>query len=211
MPFVPVPDTALAEMRMLLDGQKIENTLWFNKPGGIGAGDMATLANALLVWWVGSYADLVAVAVTLSEVVVTDQSSAGGFQVSVDGGSEPGTASGTVMPSNAAFCISFRTGFTGRSNRGRNYISGLVDSFRSSQNTVTTTYANNVIAGYEDLITAAGGAGWNWVIASRFSGIDPTTKKPIPRTLGVVQEITNVIAADRSIDSQRRRLIGRGA
>jgi hypothetical protein len=48
------------------------------------------------------------------------------------------------------------------------------------------------------------------VIASRFSGVDPDTGKPIPRTAGVTTNVITVVAADLVIDSQRRRLPGRG-
>jgi len=46
-------------------------------------------------------------------------------------------------------------------------------------------------------------------VASRFSGVDGDGK-PIPRTAGVVTPISNVIVVDRVLDSQRRRLPGRG-
>jgi hypothetical protein len=44
---------------------------------------------------------------------------------------------------------------------------------------------------------------------SRYSGIG-TDGKPIPRTEGIATPVTQVVITDHTIDSQRRRLPGRG-
>jgi hypothetical protein len=210
MPFVPVPQTVLAEVRMLFASQKIENTLWFDLGVTPGPTDMLALANGLVSWWINDYAPLVSIGVQLREVVVTDESSATGPQVSFSPTTPAfGANTSAVKPSNAAATISFRTGSRGRSFRGRNYIPGLTQDTLSG-NTLQNAFMDDAIAAYEQLLP--GGTAefpGTWVVASRFHGVD-ADKKPIPRTTGIATPITNVVIVDNTVDSQRRRLPGRG-
>ena len=62
---------------------------------------------------------------------------------------------------------------------------------------------------YEGLPSVATVAGYTWVVASRFSGVD-AEGDPIPRAAGITTPITTVLIVDNLVDSQRRRLSGRG-
>jgi len=46
--------------------------------------------------------------------------------------------------------------------------------------------------------------------AQGFGGVDPDTGKPIPRAEGVTTPVQSVVITDTIVDSQRRRLPGRG-
>jgi hypothetical protein len=210
VPFVPVSNTALVEARVLVNAQQCENTLWFKSPSAFTATSLGTLGIMVRDWHVTNYLPLVSSALTLVEVVSTDQTAADGLQdVTIPDPGSVGGASPNVMPNNVTLTVSFRTGHRGRSFRGRNYVNGLTED---------QVDGNSFVAGltdlwqgvYEALIGAASDIGMEWVVASRFSGVDPVTHDPIPRVAGVTTPITSVLVVDPFVDSARRRLTGRG-
>lgn len=210
MPFIPVPNTALAEIRMLVDSQKVENTLYFLYDLPPNAADLNSLGEALVNWWVTNMAPLTPETTILREVVCTDISSESGPQVTNTPAADGfGTMATETLPSNCSFTISLRTALRGRSFRGRNYVVGLGIS-QVVGNNLVSGYADAFVDAYTLLIGIAEALSSTWVVASRFSGVDPDTKKPIPRIAGVTTPITTVLYVDLVIDSQRRRLPGRG-
>lgn len=210
MPFVPVENTVLVEMRMVLDAQQVENTLWFNFETPPSTTSLATLGAEMLDWWITFYRPLTSTETTLAEIVCTDMSSATGPQVTTTAPViTAGTLSAPVLPSNATLTVSFRTNARGRSFRGRNYIVGLTEEVNTG-NTVNTGYVTNVINAYEALLSGGGVLSDGvWSVVSRYSGVD-ADGDPIPRLAGVTTGIVAVVVVDRTIDSQRRRLPGRG-
>lgn len=210
MPFVPVENVAEAEMRMLLDNQKIENTLWFQHDGEILAADLDELTDALQHWWDVSYAGLTTGLNFLREVFAADQTSSTGLVSTHDGEGANGDGSTTYLPNNVSIVASFRTAQRGRSFRGRNYIAGIPTDKTSDANHIQSSYASEIITAYNDLLGPdALVTGWTWGVASRFSGVDGDGK-PIPREAGIFTPITATVVVDLVIDSQRRRLPGRG-
>jgi len=203
MAFIPGAGVIEAEVRMLVDSQKVENTLYFKSPySPVPATPMANLGAALLDWWGTSYATLVAVDVALTEIYLTDLTTDFGSTLTVPADGEIGTISGASLPNNATFCVSFRTARRGRSYRGRNYLAALAAS-GVVKNTLEEAYVTNIVTAYEALITLAGENGFTWVVASRQNG-------GVPRDTIATEPITTVVAVDRTVDSQRRRLPGRG-
>lgn len=210
MPFVPVANTALVEVRMRVVGQKVENTLWIEGPSALDASALSTIATTIKGWWVSDYGPQVSDLVTLSEVVATDQTTDTSGQVSVSGDGEIGGQIGGTVPTNSTFAVSFRTASRGRAFRGRNYIVGVPLEQLAETNVVQSSWAADIAAAYTDLITLVDDAGFTWVVVSRFNGVDPDTHDPIPRVAGVTTPVLNVVTTDLTLDSQRRRLPGRG-
>lgn len=210
MPFVDVPNTVMVELRMTCDLQQVENTLWFDLGAVPTAPAMSDLLDALLDWWNSEIAPLVNVDVQLRELVATDMSTISGPQVSLtpDTGGL-GLLSEELLPNNVSLTVSFRTGFRGRSFRGRNYVIGLSRT-QINGSTVLEAVVDGFQAAYTALIAAAVTGGATWVVASRFSGVNPTTGKPIPRAEGIATPVTTVVVVDAFVDSQRRRLPTRG-
>lgn len=204
MPFVPVPETIQVEMRMRLDGQKVENTLYFHKIGGWSAADVPVAYNALLLWWNNNYAVPLSSALTLNEIAIKDLSSETGFgfEISTPVPKPAGDSAEPALPNNVALCVSFRTASRGRSFRGRNFVPGLPRT-SVTQNTVDSTQAGLISDAYNELLTVADSLGADWVVVSRFSG-------NAPRVTGVHTVITGATIVDLTVDSQRRRLPGRG-
>lgn len=210
MPFVPVANTALAEIRMQANAQQVENTLWFEFLSPPDEDALGTLCNQLFTWWTTHYAPLVSSVVQLREITAT----------SMDTDSSPiaaftpatltlGGAAANIAPNNVTLSVSFRTALRGRSFRGRNYIIGLTED-QIAGNQVIAGVTTLWQAAYAELLESASTPDSVWVIASRFSGIGGTPPAPLPRAAGITTPVTSVVVVDDNIDSARRRLTGRG-
>ena len=148
MPFVPAPHCALVELRMTLDSQQVENTLWVQFDTAPTIAQLTTLNNDMLAWWLASYGPLVSDQLELREIVVTDMSSATGPQVALPApaGSVGGLTTAPA-PNNVSLTVSFRTAARGRSFRGRNYLVGIVENSFSG-NTYSPSFLSAVAAAY---------------------------------------------------------------
>lgn len=210
MAFVPVNNTALVEVRMSYANQKVENTLWVESVDTWDEAALVELVSEVKDWWIASYSTIASDQVVLREVVATDMTTASSGIGAISGTDETGAQTGGGLPGNCSLACSFRTNSRGRAFRGRNYVVGIPILQMVDIDTVESAYALLVETAYGDFKTAISAADWNWVVVSRFSGIDPVTKKPIPRTAGITTTVTLASVVDRTIDSQRRRLTGRG-
>ena len=205
MAFVATANTAEVEVRQMLFGQLIENTLYFHNPDGWDADSLLTLATAIGAWWAADIMPHLTSQLTMREIVARDLTTATGSQaVDPSWAGIAGGVEGTSVPSNVALAISFRTALSGRSFRGRNYISGF-DVDHVPNNTINTGVADALVAAYNDLQTAVTEvlAGVTWVVVSKFS-------EGVPRLAGEVTTVLVASLTDYFVDSMRRRLTGRG-
>jgi len=203
MPFIPVTNCVMAELRFTLDSQHVENTLYFQRASAWTAPLGVLLGDHLFTWWVDNMSPSLSTQINLDSVHVTDLTAVDSFAVDfVPAASENGVIGGSALPNNCAICISFRTAARGRTGRGRNYICGLPQT-HVAQNTLDTADGVAFVAAYNALPTVAGASAATWVVVSRFLN-------GAPRTSGVTRSITTVLLDDLTIDSQRRRLPGRG-
>ena len=212
MPFVPVSNTAEVEAVYDLDGQVVENTMFFTFGTPPGLTELQELLDEVNSTIRGNILPLLSNLITLLRVIGTLIDVADGL-TAVSTASLPSTGSvdSVPVPSNAAGCISLRTGSSGRSFRGRNYLPGIPQS-SVDFNTMSTAFTNSIAAGYGQLRTNTLAIGWEHVVVSRFSGftIVGGRKVPTPRVAGIHTAITSSFFVDNTIDSQRRRLPGRG-
>lgn len=202
--YVPALNVAQAELRFLLGTQKTENTLYFVASGGMNSTLMNNLAAALESWWKTDLKTSAGSALVLNEIYITDLTTETSPTLSrAVTTANAGTAAGEALPNNVAYCISFRTGNRGRGGRGRNYLMGhTIDTVVS--NTLESTIYTNYITAYGHLIGAGTFvSGLQWCIISRRLHNEP-------RTTALVQPVIAVIGVDQTMDSQRRRLPGRG-
>lgn len=120
---------------------------------------------------------------------------------------------GTPFPGNAALCVKKVTNKRGRGFRGRMYLPGLSsDSCEEGNfNVVKSAYLVALLADYATWIANLGGvdATLSPCVIHKFSGIDPDTHRPIPLSVGQAEIVTGY-TCNNQIDSQRRRLAGRG-
>jgi hypothetical protein len=212
MPFVPVPNTVAVDVVYELDSQSIENTLYFSKATAVAPEDLAALVEKVNETIRGNLIPLLSNVIHLLRVVGTLLDVVEGL-VYVSTTSLPlaGGISEEPVPSNVAGCISLRTGLSGRSFRGRNYIPAIPNSL-VSLNTMSSVFTTDVEGAYAQLRTNVDEIGWTHVIVSRFSGftIVDSRKVPTPREEGIATPVINSFFVDATVDSQRRRLPGRG-
>jgi hypothetical protein len=210
MPFVPVPNTLQVDVLYLWDGQRVENTLYFEEPDGWDAPSIGVFLGELRTLISEELMPLLSVSIQFIELVgrLLDTASSVGVVLSVTptiSGSNPVEA----VPNNVTYTVSFRTGLTGRSFRGRNYVPGIPNDAVTG-NTIEAGFRTGVLAFYDALMALATVEGVIWVVVSRFSGVDGSGN-PIPRAAGVTTPVISVGTADLTVDSQRRRLPGRGS
>lgn len=111
----------------------------------------------------------------------------------------PGSGSGSSIPNNVSYVTSLRTGFTGRSARGRVYHMPPPASFFVGPNTISTIYAEAQITILEALRDAGAAEFWTLVVLSRQqNGV--VLSEAVPRA------VTDIVSRNARTDSQRGRL-----
>lgn len=203
MAFVPFNNTIKLEAVFTQDGQRIQNVHHYLVDETPNVDTAVSLCEAYKTWY-NSYlkpiqtpdTSLVLIKATILE---TDNDPgveyATGLPIS-------GTNNVPSMPNNVTVAVKWLTGLRGRSYRGRTYHIGLAED-QVTKNNVIPAHLITLANTYGELISLTVDVGPAVMgIASRFHNNSE-------RTVGVITPVTNV-AVDATIDSQRRRLPGRG-
>lgn len=199
MTFQPVPNTVLLEFRFITGTTPWINTVYAQNPLGYDAESLDTLLDA-----VESSAENGVITILATDTAYTGVTATGlntAFDIS---GSRspavpvPGETAGNSVPINAAFCVQFNAGLTGRSTRNRNYVGGIPESV-VNEKSVNATFANNLVAGYDGLKAAIFSAGWTQVIVSRYA-------LGVKRVVAETWPVVNILYTDLRIDTRRSRL-----
>lgn len=203
MPFQPVPDTVVAKLRYTWAFQRCENTLFFRLPTGWDLTTMDALAAGLFNIWEDHWRAQQSVSVELREILVTQLEG----EVDLTTTYTPaapigGTNTSPSLPNSVSLCVSFRTGFTGRSARGRNYFIGLCED-QVTANSVNDATQTAILNGYNAVLDLANDFPCQWVVVQRYAN-------NVQLPAGVTRAITDILIVDDVVDSQRRRLPGRG-
>lgn len=203
MPFIPVPNTVQVNVVYEMDSQEVENTLYYEKSTGVDSTDLAALIEEINAFLVDQLLPFLGNTIQLVRVVGVLLDAADSLlYVSTTGLPVAGGAAGAAAPNNVALCMSLRTANRGRSARGRNFIPGIPKDL-ITENTVGSGSVTAYESAYTDLIAIGGDDGWQQVVVSRFTG-------GAPRTTGLTTPVTAAFVVDPTVDSQRRRLPGRG-
>lgn len=203
MPFQPVPSVYQVELRFNQEEQEVENILYFRRTTEASEAQMATLANNLGSWYTANLKPIQSNTVTLREIYVRDLATNEfeEFTLAFISGNV-GERTSPAMPNHVTLSVSFRTGLGGRTARGRNYFIGLTDN-QVTNNVVVTAEANLILSAYETIITDVNTTDLKWCIVSRYiNGAE--------REQGVSRDVISVTLPNLVVDSQRRRLPGRG-
>ena len=203
MAFIPVPDTAQINIVYSLDGQTVENVVYYKHDGTPTLADLTNITDAVAAYIRTSLMPALSSAIQLIRVVGVLLDVADGLIVT-NTVSLPlaGGDSDAVLPNNVAFCISLRTGNRGRSFRGRNFIPGIAES-HVVKSELNSTAAGGLVSAWGGLLAVGTSSGWTMVVVSRFHN-------HLPRTTGVATPVQSIFAIDNVVDSQRRRLPKRG-
>lgn len=206
MVFVPGNNIFKVDIRQGLFGQNVSNTLYFRAvEPPVTASDVDTLAAEVQAFWEGYLSTHVVEDLTLEEIYITDLSTQTSptYTYPVTPAAR-GSRTGEPLPSNCTFCVSFRTNGRGRSSRGRNYVSGLAEADVGG-NILDPTEADGIVNAYSaGILQNLNLSGFmEWVVVSSIQ--DGQLRAQL-----LAQPVTSVLYSDRIIDSQRRRLTGRG-
>ena len=139
------------------------------------------------------------------EVVVADVSTEFGPVVTLPFAAEDvGGIEFMALPNNCSLCVTKVTAARGRSAHGRFYIPGIPTNARRSPSHLSSTFMSDINGALVDFFAAFTAASFEPAIVSRVtSGAD--------RVSGLVQVMTQYRIYDDTLDSQRRRLPGRGS
>jgi len=203
-----------AILRYTWNGQRCENTLWFKTVGGTipSEGEIAALGADLHSWYQTYLIPIQGSVCVLNEIYLRQALIAGGAELTIPGDLlDVGSAGGDPEAGNVTLTVSFRTGLSGRSYRGRNYSIGMTKS-QQSGGTASSAYVEALEDAYSELKNIIDTTGdFVWVIYSQYEGVDAGTGNPIPRLTPLMTPVSTAIVVDDRTDSQRRRLRARGA
>jgi len=200
MAFVPVPQVMKVVPEYVYPGGNFAyNTFYVAAESEVVLGSLEDVVGAVDGWF-SEFADLfVANTVKLTRITATDLTEAGGLQYTLDlGAGVPGANVGAVLPANVTIATSFRTGFSGRSNRGRSYWVGLTEGMVTGD-FVLDVQAEGIRQAWADLGAALTTLSYTHVVVSYVSN-------GVPRVTPQIRPVTEYLMVDTRVDTQRRRL-----
>lgn len=203
MPYIPAPNVLRAELLFSWDGQSCETVLDFLPATPPLLTDMNELGAHLVTWWSTTLRSNLPVNISLQRIQITDQTFENAPSIAYSTGLPLlGTNVGPSLPNNVAMVVTKRTLFRGRSYRGRIYHPGLLEGIVVN-NTIDSGFATSVKNAYAALIsfTTLSDA-WEMCVVSRYANNNP-------REVAVVTPVWSM-DVNLTVDSQRRRLPGRG-
>jgi hypothetical protein len=205
-PIAPVlnPSVVRHVAQGTLDGQIVQNvTHWALVTGEWSMPAMIALAGAYAQWLSLHLSTVQSVDMQWTEARLTQLAGEEGLRYdSVYASAVPGDNEAGAFPNNVALCASVLTGFAGKSGRGRFYIPAIPTD-AADQSRCTAPYITLVNAALLKLVDGSIFAGYQLGVYSTVSG-------GVPRETGLFRSASQVAARDNVLDSQRRRLPGRG-
>lgn len=204
MSYQPVPNTYAVHQRATLHAQMIENVHYFEGSAGAPL-DPVALATAAHDAWVTHMMPPLSDEYSLRETYVVDLTEEMGATAQASTTPNPtGSDQAEALPGSITLCLSLRTAFRGRSARGRQYISGL-PTLMQNNNSITVVGVDALLQGFRNYWAEveANVPDAQLVVVSRVQN-----KTVLPQ--GLTYAVNAVIVTDNHIDSQRRRLQGRG-
>jgi len=202
MPAYNVPGLMRLEAHFLQANQKVMNTHWLksnlNETSPV---QMELIAGTYVNWWSSVLKTYVSESVTLTEVVIKELVPDGQTILYTEDLPVSGNRASPALPNNVTLAVHWGTGRIGRSTHGRSYFIGLTQDMVGGN---VCNSAADIQDAYDQLRTTFD----NITINCEFAVVSFVHANAW-RTTPLVTPITGV-AVDAIIDSQRRRLPGRG-
>ena len=203
MAAIPVPKVIQICLRMLWASQNVEICFGLLKPTAISAGDLASMTTDMEAWRVAELVPQLSSDITFAAWYAVDLTTLTSPTLTTPiTAATSGTASSPSVTNNTALTTTFYTDKRGRSYRGRVYTPGLEAAALNNSSEINTAQAIAMVAAYS-AINSYLSLGFVHAVISRFNG-------GAARTTGVATPIT-LYGSDVLLDSQRRRLEGRGS
>jgi hypothetical protein len=204
MAFIPAENTAKMELVFTDQGETVENVFHVLLDHQPDKDDLTLIAIAMRDWWDVELQGLVTGSVSLVRILGRDLTVEDGQAIEFTAGLPLVGGGAGPLPNNVTVVVKWSTGFAGRSFRGRTYHVGLPgNQLDTNTNSITAAHGIALDTAYELLIDAMQSSGWSLVVASFFHD-------GAPRAAAVLTPIEAAFI-NLDIDSQRRRLKGRGA
>lgn len=203
--FVPTNDCARVAVEGVWNGQQVAQTFWFTSATSpITQAMLIALATHVCNNWNASMLTAQSTGYALQRVTATRQNSSNDIQgVFTPSSPIPGTGGSPSVPLNCCWVFTYRTALRGRNYRGRGYQPGLINSILTNPGEGNLATLVGLAGNYVNWFITSGLAGWTWQVVSHWLNKSP-------RALGVYTPVTSV-GVNAQLDSQRRRLIGRGS
>lgn len=201
--FVPAVNVIQAAMRFTYQGQKVENVFHLLKTSAIAdPTDFEAVGDILISWWVNEMLTNVLTNVSLDSVDMVDLTTqtSPGLNWTL-GLPRVGSNSGTPIPNNVTFAVKWLAAGRGKAARGRTYHIGM-SAEQCDGNQIDASVYAGFLAAYQELIEAFNTTAYSLVIVSR-------VLNKTPRATAALATILSA-SIDLDLDSQRRRLAGRG-
>lgn len=198
LPFQPLLNGAKIEIRWNIGGQDVFNILWATVDAPPVSGQLDDLGIAVDTAVDTFLVPILANTMLYMGLRVIDWSIEDGTQFIVDhGAGVPGGTVGIHIPANVAVTTTLQTNRTGRSYRGRTYLTGFVNGQISG---------NTAIAG---LVTSIGNWWVGYAAAVDGASSTPVIASFVQNGVRLVQGVSTAIQTYRvnsQVATQRRRL-----
>lgn len=201
--FIPVENGIKIIVAYLCDGQHVQNTFWVQKDTAVTADDVDSAVSITELWVHTNMPPNTSDKVTLLYVDGQDHTTADGYhKVGTTYAGEQGEKATDMLPSNVTWAIKLNTAAAGRSGHGRIYRIGLTED-QVTGNLLHNDAAANFVSDWQALQANLALDGLNLAVVSYCHA-------GAWRTSAFVNQVTSIGYTDLIIDSQRRRLPGRG-
>jgi len=200
--FIPVPNTAKVTMLYQLNGQEVMNIFHFEGEAPWTKELLADLANVVSGSWITNIQPGAPTTLKLRTITALDLGEPESF-LGIENVDEFGLVNNPTLPGNVTLSIKFDGGLSGRSNRGRMYWLQLTEADVAGD-TVNVSSLGDIltaITGFFEDIDGVVNDCHHVVVSYCHDGEW--------RTTGQTTQITTY-SSDGIVDSQRRRLTGRG-
>lgn len=206
MAFQPVPNGVQTSLIYQWGGQICENVLGWHANAGFNATELQALDVSVAANWKAHIAPVTSNLVTLLRVEGVNLGEATGpVDTTLPIAPAVGGLAGASVPNNVTLAIAIRTPLRGRSYRGRIFHVGLAELQLADSTHVDSSEGVTILSAWRAFVNAV----QTDIPAALFSVIS-RRNDGVERPFGVVTPYSDFYLADNALDSQRRRLAGRG-
>lgn len=203
-PFIPVPNTARVIFYHTLAGQDVENSLYFRKGSPWTTTELQELADSAFTHWGDiMMPDLHSSMHLIKARAISLETESAPAEDHI--GDVPGEdSSAPSVPNGTAFVVKFTTAKRGRSFRGRVYLTGFTMNRLATSGTLSTAARDLFVGNVQEVVAGIEtDTGATQVVVS-------LRQHKAWLTTGEANNVVSISATDVNLDSQRRRLPGRG-
>lgn len=203
MAFIPIPNSVKVSVEWLVAGQEVVLTFTVRKPSAVTQTDVNNIRDVMHNWASNNLRNLMHSGAQYQRTYVVDLSSENGpFAEAVPPAAVFGSIGGVAAANNVALAVSHRTAQRGKSFRGRVYLGGLAAGSLQTATTISPTFVTTIAGVWALLVGALTAQAYQLAVPSRQANKQP-------RVTGLSTPVSLVLI-DAFLDSQRRRLAGRG-